>query len=95
VVTARGQYLTGHSKDYRYNENYEVIEKEGRPFLIRERHDDFNWPEHIRLHHTYEGRVVIENCSSQDAELTAEWKVKLANLALRFGGVETRGFRIQ
>ncbi|KAH6622476.1 Pyoverdine/dityrosine biosynthesis protein-domain-containing protein [Boeremia exigua] len=88
VVTAQGQYLTRHSKDYRYNKDYEVVEKDGRPYLIRERHDNFDWPEHIRLHHTYEGGIVVENISSKDYELTAEWEVKLSNLALRFKSIE-------
>ncbi|PSN59670.1 hypothetical protein BS50DRAFT_626602 [Corynespora cassiicola Philippines] len=94
LVTAQGQFLTGHSRDYRYNDSCEVIEKDGKPFFIRERHDVFNWPEHIRLDHMYGGTVIVENTSLQDEELSPALKLKLANLVLRCKSVEVRGFRI-
>ena len=37
---------------------------------------------------------MVENTLLEDMELTTEWKVKLANLALRFKTVEVRGFQI-
>ncbi|KAI9149902.1 Isocyanide synthase xanB [Paramyrothecium foliicola] len=87
VVTAQGQYLTGHSKDYRDSDEYEIINKDGKPYLVREKHDDFVWPEHIKIHHEYGGKIIVENTSTQDTRLSPELKIKLANLALRFNSL--------
>jgi hypothetical protein len=92
LVSAQGQYVTGYWKDYRDKEKYEVIEKDGQPYFVREKHDDFDWPQHVKIHHTYGGKVIIENTSSQETALTQELKIKLANLALKFGSVGVSGF---
>ncbi|KAJ3492684.1 hypothetical protein NLG97_g5215 [Lecanicillium saksenae] len=95
IVTVDGQYLTGHSKDYRGNDKYEIIKKNGRAHFVREKHSDFEWPEPVFIRHEYGGKVVIENTGSDDLQLTEELKVKLANLGIRFGQLEIRGFRLE
>ena len=94
IVTADGQYLTGQSKDYRDNDKYEIIHKDGREHFVRERHPDFEWPEPVQLQYQYGGKVFIENTGPEDLLLTEKLKVQLANIAVRFSQVEVRGFRV-
>lgn len=76
---------------------YEVVKKNGRPYYVREKHPDFDWPEYVHISHEYGGRILVENTSEVDGEkrLTDGFKLKLANLALRPGGLEVRGFEIE
>ena len=95
IVTADGQYLTGQSKDYRGNDRYEIIQRDGKEHFVREKHSDFEWPESVQLHYQYGGKVLIKNIGSEDLLLTEELKIKLANIAVKFGQVEVHGFRAE
>ncbi|KAM5343377.1 hypothetical protein ACJ41O_011914 [Fusarium nematophilum] len=97
LVMANGAYRTGPSAEFRDPERYEVIKKDGRPFFFREKHPDFDWPSYIRIEHGYRERLIVVNSSTDEREqrLDKESKLRLANLALRFGELEVRGFKLE
>ena len=94
MVAASGEYRTGNARDFRNLDKYEVIKKDGVPYFLRERHPDFDWPSHVKLYHKYGGQAVLVNESNdkEKKQLDGDLKLKLANVALRLGGVEVRGF---
>lgn len=97
LVTAAGEYRTGQAKDLLHNpDRYEVVLKDGRPYFVREKHPDFEWPRHVEIHHGYRGKLFVKNTSDEGHEQTIshELKIKLANLAVRFGTVEVEGFQV-
>ncbi|POS70066.1 pyoverdine/dityrosine biosynthesis protein [Diaporthe helianthi] len=97
LVTEQGKFRTKLSKDLADTAKYEVVKKKGRPYFIRERHPDFDWPDYISISHKYGGKILVQNTSQVESEksLTDEFKLKLANLALRPGGLEVRGFTVE
>lgn len=97
LVTANGMYRTGQSQEFRDSERYEIITKDGKPYFFREKHPDFRWPPHVHIGHGYRGRLIVVNASSDEREqrLDKDSKLRLANLALRFGELEIRGFKLE
>ncbi|KAH7309634.1 pyoverdine/dityrosine biosynthesis protein [Stachybotrys elegans] len=91
VVTADGLYVTGFTRDYQDRSRYNIVTKNGQPWLIREKHADFEWAEDVAIQHTYGGKVTVRNFSGRQMEMTPELQVKLANLVLSFGKVELQG----
>lgn len=97
LVTAAGEYRTGYAKDfYQDQSKYEVVHKDGKPYFVRERHPDFEWPSHVEIHHGYKGKLLVKNNSPKDDKqmIPQELKTKLANLAVRFKNVEVGGFQV-
>lgn len=96
LITAQGEFRTRDWRDLRDINNYEVVERDGVPYFVRERHPDFNWPRHVKISHKYDGKLVLENTSNDESKrhLTGELQLKLENLALRPGGLEVRGFLV-
>lgn len=97
LVTDQGEFRTKLSKDLADPAKYEVVKRNGQPYYVREKHPDFDWPEYVNISFKYGGQVLVENTSQVESEktLTGESKLKLANLALRPGGVEVRGFKVE
>lgn len=97
LVTAAGEYRTGYAKDFCQDQSkYEVVCKDGKPYFVREKHSDFEWPSYVEIHHGYKGKLFIKNNSTQEDKqrISQELKLKLANLAVRFGSVELVGFQV-
>ncbi|TDZ46123.1 Spore wall maturation protein DIT1 [Colletotrichum trifolii] len=96
VTARRGGFCTKLAKDLADRARYEVIEKDGKPYYVREKHPDFEWPEYVKIHHRYGGKIIVESTSRVDGErgLPDNLKLKLANLALRPEGVEVKGFKV-
>ncbi|KAJ3538273.1 hypothetical protein NM208_g5974 [Fusarium decemcellulare] len=94
LVTAEGRFRTGPSKDFSDAEKYEIITKDGKPYFVREKHPDFDWPNHVEISHGYGGQVIVTNTSTKESDkrLDRDSKIKLANLALRFEELEVHGF---
>ncbi|KAF4455337.1 glutamyl-tRNA amidotransferase [Fusarium albosuccineum] len=94
LVTAEGRFRTGPSKDFRDAEKYQIITKDGKPYFVREKHPDFDWPNHVEISHGYGGQVIVTNKSTKESDkrLDRDSKIKLANLALRFEELEVHGF---
>ncbi|TDZ27412.1 Spore wall maturation protein DIT1 [Colletotrichum spinosum] len=96
LITAQGGFCTKLTKDLADPAKYEVIEKGGKPYYVREKHPDFEWPEYVKIHHRYGGKIIVENTSRvyDGRGLPDNLKLKLANLALRPEGVEVKGFKV-
>ena len=96
LVTAKGEYRTGQSKDFRDRDKYELVLKNGKPYCLRERHPDFTWPAHVKIYHEYGGQAVVVNTSTKESEkvLSKDERQKLGNLAVTFGGLQVRGFTL-
>lgn len=97
MVTEKGEFRTKLSKDLTDFAKYEVVKRNGQPYYVREKHPDYDWPEYINISYKYGGQILVENTSLVESKkrLTDEFKLKLANLALRPGGLEVRGFKIE
>lgn len=97
LVSAQGEYLTGLARDLLQDRNrYEVITSNGKPWLVREKHPDFEWPDYVEISHGYGGKLLVKNksCEEDKQKISHELKVKLANLAVKFGIVEVVGFQV-
>lgn len=96
VVTAQGEYRTSPSKDLRDLTKYEVISKDGKPYFVREKHSDFEWPEYVEISHGYGGQILVKNTSTSESEqyLDKNLKLKLANLISKSTNLEIRGFKV-
>lgn len=96
LVTAQGEFRTRPSSELRDPRKYEIVKQNGKPYFVREKDPDFDWPEHVKIHHKYGGRIILENTSEDESKKrpTDELELKLANLALRPGGLEVRGFKV-
>ena len=95
LVTTSGEYLTRNSKDLKEKpDQYEIIQKDGAPYFVREKHVDFEWPDHVQLYHKYGGRALLVNTSKKNDKLTMSdaMKTKLESLKKRLGTVELIGF---
>ncbi|TEA10865.1 Spore wall maturation protein DIT1 [Colletotrichum sidae] len=92
-----GGVCTKLAKDLADPAKYEVIEQGGKPYYVREKHPDFEWPEYVKIHHRYGGKIIVKNISrvpDDERDLPDNLKLKLANLALRPEGVEVKGFKV-
>jgi pyoverdine/dityrosine biosynthesis protein Dit1 len=92
VISAKGGYQTGFSKDFRATHN--LIRKDGEPYFLREKHPLFDeWQAKVNIDHAYGGEVIVTNAGEGPQQLNESDRERLADLAILFRRrVQIRGF---
>lgn len=85
AVTTAGEFITAHQSAHR--QKFDLIKKDGQPYLFRESSPLFDWDARVNFEHHYGQNLVIIAQKKIDQQLSDSDLDKLALLAIRHKSV--------